>query len=433
MWTTTADIATWVWVVASRDEGRVIAWATIGAGIGVYLFFRGFRMLQFKRLILNTPLSKVRSASMGLVELSGMAVGPRTIPAGITGDPCYYYRATAWERRQSGNSSEWKQVANESLFVPFFVQDDTGKMLVNAQGADMDVHRNFKDEFGGSFFSSSDVPMGPAEDFLLRYGLSGRHVRVEEYCITPEYPLFVLGTLSENHVRARSLPERHVSATSSSINLRRTSQPSGYGLFGMFAMSGGISGTQVELNAPPDRTTNRTPNWPPNRQSMTPVSRVPQVAARPALPVASSWSSVSMDEVHPPVAAAKLAAGTSVAQMDQVADQVPDQSADQVADQVAVQAAPRAWQQAASQTVRQAANVSLPDVPPPGVSSSSAFDLNASVAIGKGDGGAPFTISSESQRDLVRALGWKSTACIWGGPALTVTCVYILLLTLGLL
>lgn len=427
MWITAADIATWVWVVASRDEGKIVAWTTIGAGIGVYLFFRGFRMLQFKRLILNTPLSKVRSASMGLVELSGMAVGPSTIPAGITGDPCYYYRATAWERRQSGNSSEWKQVANESLFVPFFVQDDTGKMLVNAQGADMDVHRNFKDEFGGSFFSSSDIPLGPAQDFLLRYGLSGRHVRVEEYCIKPEYPLFVLGTLGENHVRARIVPERHVSASSSSINVRWTSQPRGDGLFGMFAMSGGITGTQVELNAPP----NRTPSWPANRLANRPataaVYRAPQVAARPAAPVASSWSSVSMDEVHPPVAAAKLAAGTSVAQLDRV----PDQVADQVAHQVEDQAAPRAWQQGASPAIRQAPNVSLPDMPPLGISSSSGFDLSASVAIGKGDGGSPFTISSESQRDLVRALGWKSTACIWGGPALTVTCVYILLLTLG--
>ena len=86
------------WMVTSRDEGRIVVWAMIGAAVGVYLFFRGFRMLQFKRLVLNTPLSKVRSASMGLVELSGMGIGPQTIPAGITGDPCYYYRATALPR-----------------------------------------------------------------------------------------------------------------------------------------------------------------------------------------------------------------------------------------------------------------------------------------------------------------------------------------------
>ena len=34
-----------------------------------------------QRLILNTPSSKIRSASMGLVEITGMAKGPHTIPA----------------------------------------------------------------------------------------------------------------------------------------------------------------------------------------------------------------------------------------------------------------------------------------------------------------------------------------------------------------
>ncbi len=378
----------------------------------VYLFFRGFRMLQFKRLVLNTPLSKVRSASMGLVELSGMAIGPQTIPAGITGDPCYYYRATAWELRQSGNRREWKQVASESLFVPFFLQDDTGRMLVNAQGADMDVHRNFKDEFGGSFFSSTDMPMGSVQDFLLRYGIAGRHVRLEEYCIKPEYPLFVLGTLGESHARARMVPEKHVSETLSSVNLRWRSGPIANGVWQMF---GGTPGVQMELNRPPVGF----PLQPPVqargqsqsfRPSMSPISQHSQVAATAAPPVASSWSSVSMDEVHPPRAGVQIAASTSVAQTDQPRD---------------------VSQVATAQPLRESANTSIPDMPPLEDSPTAGFDLNASVAIGKGDNGAPFTISCESQRELVRALGWKSTACIWGGPALTVTCIYILALTLG--
>jgi hypothetical protein len=401
-----ADIA--AWMVTSRDEGRIVVWAMIGAAVGVYLFFRGFRMLQFKRLVLNTPLSKVRSASMGLVELSGMAIGPQTIPAGITGDPCYYYRATAWELRQSGNSREWKQVASESLFVPFFLQDDTGRMLVNAQGADMDVHRNFKDEFGGSFFSSTDMPMGSVQDFMQRYGIAGRHVRLEEYCIKPEYPLFVLGTLGESHVRARMLPERHVSATSSSIDLRWRSGPIANGVWQMF---GGTPGTQMELNRPAVRFPVQSSGQSQSvRPAMSPISLHSQVAASPSIPATSSWSSISMDEVHPPRAGAQIAASTSVAQMDRAGD---------------------VSQHAAAQTMVQSASASLPDMPPLEGSPSASFDLNASVAIGKGDNGAPFTISCESQRELVRALGWKSTACIWGGPALTVTCIYILALTLG--
>jgi hypothetical protein len=436
---TAAYIATWAVLSSSRNEGKTVAWAVIGAGIGVYLFYRGFRMLQFKRLILNTPLSKVRSASMGLVELSGMAVGPGTIPAGITGDPCYYYRATAWELQRSGNNREWKQVANESLFVPFFVQDDTGRMLVNAQGAEMDVHRNFKDEFGGSFFSAGDMPLGPAEDFLLRYGISGRHVRVEEYCIKPKYPLFVLGTLGENHARARSVPEKHVSSPSSWMNVRRVSRPAVSGLWGTF---GGISSTQAPLNMHPAPSLGRSTAGPRAAQPAARASQLPQVASRSMAPVAASaaWSDISMDEVHPPVAAAKIAASTSVAQMERPSGQeiraarepFTDRATERATNQEMAQAS-RSPLHSAPPAVLPRPNMLLPDTPPLGISPESGFDLNAAVAIGQGDSGAPFTISSESQRDLVRALGWKSTACIWGGPALTVTCVYILLLTLGLL
>jgi hypothetical protein len=58
----------------SRNDG--VALAFVGVFAGVYLFYRGFRFLQRKRLILNTPASKIRSAAMGLVEINGLAVGP---------------------------------------------------------------------------------------------------------------------------------------------------------------------------------------------------------------------------------------------------------------------------------------------------------------------------------------------------------------------
>jgi len=55
------------------------------------------------------------------------------------------------------------------------------------------------------------------------------------------------------------------------------------------------------------------------------------------------------------------------------------------------------------------------------------FDLHARVAIGKGPRGNPFTISSQSQREVVQALAWKSTLYIWGSPIFTLVCIYFLL------
>jgi E3 ubiquitin ligase len=383
--------------VSSHDRGKIVVYSAIGACVGLYLFFRGFKMLQFKRLIQNTPASKVRSASMGLVELNGMPVGPNTIPAGITGDPCFYYRATAWERVQSGRNTEWKRVADESLFVPFFLQDDTGRMLVNAQGADMDVHCNFKDEFGSSFFGSSVVPTGSVEDFLLRYGLSGKHVRLQECCIQPEYPLFVLGTLCENHARWDDTPEKHISGASSSFNLSLNSGSSGGGLLQMF---GGVrANARMQIGA----------TTVPAGQSVN----ISQRAVKAASPQTSSWNSISMDEVHP-----LLSTKDAVATEELTAEMSPASSAER---------------QFAPQRTSYPAATSLPDMPPLSMTADPAFDLNVPCAISKGEAGAPFTISCESQRELVRALGWKSAACIWGGPALTVICVYILLVTLGVM
>jgi hypothetical protein len=55
------------------------------------------------------------------------------------------------------------------------------------------------------------------------------------------------------------------------------------------------------------------------------------------------------------------------------------------------------------------------------------FDLHPPVVLMKGSHDPTFFISWRSQRDLIATLGWKSTLMIWGGPALTLVCVYILL------
>src|SRR6266702_7830880 len=100
-------------LLSSRPEDLLV-FAAVGAIAGVYWFVKGFRLLQRKRLILNTPTSKIRSASMGLVEVNGLAVGPYTMPAPITGVSCYYYRTMAWQLKQAGKNTKWQKVADES-------------------------------------------------------------------------------------------------------------------------------------------------------------------------------------------------------------------------------------------------------------------------------------------------------------------------------
>jgi hypothetical protein len=45
----------------------------------------------------------------------------------------------------------------------------------------------------------------------------------------------------------------------------------------------------------------------------------------------------------------------------------------------------------------------------------------------KGESNKTFMISWRSQQDVARSLGWKCTLMIWGGPALALLSLYVLL------
>jgi len=136
---------------------------------------------------------------MGLVELSGLAVGPYTVTAPVTARPCYYYRTMVWEWKKSGKNKQWVKVAAECVHVPFFLDDNTGKVMVDPRGADLDLHRDFQGEFCDSLFTTKEEAPPNVRAFLSYHGIETTNkIKVEEFCIKPKNALFVLGTLDEN-------------------------------------------------------------------------------------------------------------------------------------------------------------------------------------------------------------------------------------------
>ncbi|MGP8157088.1 MAG: GIDE domain-containing protein [Candidatus Acidiferrales bacterium] len=376
--------------VLSNATAKPIAWPVIGAVAGVVLFLQGFRMLQYKRLILNTPFSKIRSASMGLVEISGAARGPQTIPAGITGEACYYYRAAAYQLRQSGRNRSWQRVADECLSIPFFVEDPTGRMLVDPRGAQLDLPPNFKDEFDTSFFSDNrDMLPENVVKFLNRNSITfSASTRVEEFCIKPDSSLFVFGTLGRNSGAVQWIPTPHVSPLTSPLHMSLN-------FFG-----GSAHGILPSLSVTP-----------PLAAGSSSIARAASPNPAPA-PAVAAWSSISMDDENMASANPRGAAhAASTQDTSAVATAEPDDSPadDTPTNLPAVADAPE----------------------------SAGFDLCPPVAVSKGSGGeparrgGPFMISAHSQREVVQSLAWKSTLCIWGGPVLTLTCFYLLAVILG--
>ena len=179
--------------------------AALAVVSGVYFVVRGMRLLVHMHRQ-NAPPSKIAAAVTGLVEVSGVATGPNTVAAPITGQSCYLYRTTVWQQRKAA-SHEWEKVAGETLHVPFFLDDSSGQLLIEPIGAELDLQSEFHKEYEPSAFAEHNKVPPRVSLFLACHGVTpARRIRIEECCIRPESVVFIAGTVTENPgVEVRSI------------------------------------------------------------------------------------------------------------------------------------------------------------------------------------------------------------------------------------
>jgi hypothetical protein len=125
---------------------------------GVFLLFGGFLLvvgfvrLCRKRMIENLPSSRVRSVAMGLAELVGRVRQRTPVRAPLSGTLCSYFRYTI-EKETGGKNRRWEVVERGESSEPFWLEDDTGRILVQPAGADPILRTAFREtrRHGGVF------------------------------------------------------------------------------------------------------------------------------------------------------------------------------------------------------------------------------------------------------------------------------------------
>jgi hypothetical protein len=386
----------------SPSPNGLLLWCVVGFCAGIGLFIYGFRLLQRRRLILDTPFSKIRSAAMGMVEVSGQAVGPYTMVAPITARPCYYYRTQVWEWKQHGKNKQWVKVASECMHVPFFVDDNTGRLLIDPRGADLDLHRDFEQEFCDSFFTTKQPAPPNVHSFLARHGVAtSNKIKVEECCIKPKNSLFILGTLGENpslEVGPQPIQDddasRSISAAGFSLSFNSRS----------FSLRSGAE------------------NF---RTSPTSDSRVEVIRLTPE----SGPAKISEMNQQQKIAAALLKAGIASPRTWAAAGVSATSAATPGGTQVLTDpgASSSAVVGTGSPSNISSSSVSSSVSSSPSSSLANGFDPHPPVALMKGINNKTFLISWRSQQEVARSLGWKCTLMIWGGPALALLSLYFFL------
>ena len=213
----------------------------VGFGAGLFWFFKGFRVYREFRVVEDTPEMPIRSIPMGLVHVHGKAAGEQRVTSPITGTPCFFYKVDIERWVRDKNGGHWSHAATDAEGVGFYLEDATGKVLVDAHGAECDLILTTKREtgrgvgaslgrlFGGTRDSSLTTDSGVSDSDLLNYaesvvstahttfsfdggsllsglgrgsislGMGSEHrYRLSEYCIVPEHWYDVTGTCVEN-------------------------------------------------------------------------------------------------------------------------------------------------------------------------------------------------------------------------------------------
>ncbi|HLY62920.1 MAG TPA: hypothetical protein VKV95_19415 [Terriglobia bacterium] len=150
-------------VISNLDIGLVV-----GFFCGVGSFFKGFRTYREYLLLQGTPRTPIRSMAMGFVRIHGKARNDQLVQSPISQTPCCYYTVEIekWETRE--DSGTWLHYGAEAEGVWFYIEDSTGRVLVNPHGAEYELEITGMREVGSTTASSFAVE-GVSDRDLLAY------------------------------------------------------------------------------------------------------------------------------------------------------------------------------------------------------------------------------------------------------------------------
>lgn len=220
--------------------------ALIFLAFGLLLFYGGFQNYRKYRLLEDTPVMAIRSIPMGLVHIRGKATGDARLTSPLTRVPCFLYCVLVEEHSRQHGQDRWSLRLRHADKMNFYVEDATGKALVDSHLAELVLDETFAAETGpgASKASTLDPNLGasnnPSPAELLGYlaetnvkvhaelaaahkstlrattdmehsvsllpagsgaeaeNFASRRLRFKETCILPGRDYIILGTCAEN-------------------------------------------------------------------------------------------------------------------------------------------------------------------------------------------------------------------------------------------
>jgi hypothetical protein len=161
----------------TSNDGGVAFLGFVFLGIGLLLFTKGLLLYRRYRMLSDMPRMPIRSVAMGLVEIEGVAIPVQPVLSPVTRTPCLLYKVEISSvEREKGGYESCTSLGTDRFRGKFLLQDETGKILVDPEGANLHLERliQCKTQPPGSIaLGTPPAPsLGPAisDEELNQYG-----------------------------------------------------------------------------------------------------------------------------------------------------------------------------------------------------------------------------------------------------------------------
>lgn len=200
-----------VTVLATEDIIELVVLAALGFVVGLYFIYEGAQKYRKYALVRNTATERVRSIAVGRTELEGVARSAwETVDRPFSPGECLYAQWEIEEYRSTGRSDAWQRIGAGSYGVPFYLEDDTGRVLVadpsDATATLSDEHTRQRTVDGGR------TPNARTQHFCRQQGIapeSSNERRYSQGVLPPETRTYVLGQATElEEARGRDNEDR---------------------------------------------------------------------------------------------------------------------------------------------------------------------------------------------------------------------------------
>ena len=135
---------------------------------GLWTFFKGFRVFREYKVVADTPAIPIRSIPMGLVRIRGQAQSDQLMPSPVSHTPCCFYKVEIERWKTENKSGSWAHQHTDLDGTKFFLQDQTGKVLVDGYSAEYDLPQS-GERIVDSSRPSTVTASGASDAELLQY------------------------------------------------------------------------------------------------------------------------------------------------------------------------------------------------------------------------------------------------------------------------